>query len=1287
MKKRIWICLVLAILFVCLIGVLAGCNPDETSEETTASLAGKFINDSGYWLNSNTYVITHTLEYFSNGTAQMQISGILVSEGEPCNFTLNGTYSWRKGDNIVSCVWTEPTVVEYLYTGTEINTGYAVLRCVGWNSLGEFEGIYNLVSYGTSGPGNIEGEVMQYITDGESTQTVTAVPSLGAEFVRWSDGVLTPTRTDDSVSGNISVFAEFRRVTDVFSLYYSAGTGGTIQGETTQEVLVNGSGTEVTAVPDEGYGFIKWSDGVTTATRTDTNITQHLSVTAEFGRKITLSYSAGEGGTVQGETTQELIERTAGTSVTAVPNEGWYFVSWTDGVDTPTRTDTPSYYGNSTVSFKATFAPYHTVKYIVYGEGGTIQGDTTQLVKPEETPTAVTAVPDEGYKLKGWYEDSVSDGNLLIAAGETFSGGPIWYYGDGTTTYYVAFEPIEYICTYYAATGGTVNGSVNRCDSIATVLTGYATAEIFAVPESGYVFTGWSDGRTDNPRVDIIDPDNPQPVTVTARFARGYTLTYTAGAGGTITGASIQGVPTGEDGTEVTAVPNAGCSFVRWSDGVMTATRKDTNITSDLSVTAEFSRGSFTLSYIAGEGGTIEGTTEQSVLAGDSGTAVTAVPNEGYAFVRWSDGVATATRTDTDVAGNISVTAEFASLCHLTYVAGEGGTIEGETVQSVPVGGSGMAVTAVPNEGYAFVRWSDGVATATRTDEDVAGNISVTAEFEIDPDYIPFAGGDGSVENPYMIDSLSRLRIMSLYPSAHFVLTADIVLPEVSAGNNNFTPLFSDEKPFLGTLDGAGHKITNLTVYNTETFYSGLFSVIGSTGSVKNLTLENASVSGTNYVGIIAGWSLGSITDCTVSGTVTYIAANGYKVFVGGIAGRAEGNVDGCSATVNLTVTDAEAETYAGGIVGYLSFESSSSSPLTLTASGTANVSGEGYTVCIGGLVGYISSNINLSNCHTEMQITVTGGGYTYAGGLVGSNRLDTTITDSYATGNVSAIDSSYSYAGGLVGDSLRTTIADSYATGDVSAASDDDSYVGGLAGHGNLRITDSYATGDVSAASDDNSYVGGLVGDGHGTITDSYATGNVTDSGSQVSYVGGLVGSNWADTTITDSYATGNVSARGSYSYAGGLIGYNNSNSITIADSYATGNVSASGSPPSAYAGGLVGATFNITVRNAYSSSAVSAEGGGTVYAGGLAGYVSDSVNLENAHWLKSADTDAVYAVGYGDSLGVPTSIGSTSHAILDEFYTLADTLNAGREAPVWEHTGENTLPSLINGDDESAE
>ena len=1052
-----------------------GGNP----QSETSPVAGEFVNDSGYYLNSDAYVIKHTIEFFTDGTAEMYATLLSVSTGVTASQNFRGFYVWQNG-NYIDLMWSgAENPVTYAYTGLTINTGSAVLTCTGKNSRDEFAGMYNMVSYGTSGPGKIEGEAIQYLRDGESTTSVTAVPSVGAEFVRWSDGVMTASRSDDDVKDNMSVYAEFRQVTPVFALSYSAGRGGSLTGETYQVVLSGESGTAVTAVPDSGYAFLGWSDGVATATRTDRAV-ENMSVTAEFGSSYTITYAAGEGGSIQGETEQEVVRGTSGTPVTAVPAEGWYFDRWSDGVSTATRQDDPA--DLYTWDIQAVFKQYHTIKYIVYGEGGTITGETTQYIKQDARPVAVTAVPDSGYELKGWYRDNVS--GTPSYSGVNFSAGLDWmYHGGETTTYYAVFQPIAYRCLYYADTGGTVNGSSTRYDVYVSLLTDYATEEILAVPEQGYVFSGWSDGRNDNPRVDIIDPDNPQTVTVTARFARGYTLTYTAG-----------------------------------------------------------------------EGGTIEGTTEQSVLAGEDGTAVTAVPNEGYAFVRWSDGVTTATRTDTDI----------------------------------------------------------------------NSDINVTAEFDIIANPVVFAGGNGTVEHPYQIANSEHLRNVELYPSAYFVLTADIVLPEVSAGNNNFTSLFSDENPFSGTLDGAGHKITNLTVYNTETFYSGLFSVIGSTGSVKHLTLENASASGTNYVGIIAGWSLGSITDCTVSGVVTHIAVNGYKVFVGGIAGRAEGSVDGCSAAVDLTVTEAQGEVYVGGIVGYLSSGGSSSSPLTLTASGTISVSGG--NVYVGGLVG-TSSGAYLSKCHTEMQITAIDSSSTSAGGLIGYNQNHITIADSYATGNVTVSASSSASAGGLIGDGSGIT------------------------------ITDSYATGNVTASDSFSAYAGGLIGDAysqkHITIADSYATGNVTASASSFAYAGGLIGDGY-DITITDSYATGNVTASASDdTYAGGLIGYSEG---------------------------------TITVRNAYSSSAVSSEGGRTVYAGGLAGNV-DNVSIENAHWLKAADTDAVYAVGYSDSLGVPTSIGSTSHAILDEFYTLADTLNAGREAPVWEHTGENTLPSLINGDDESAE
>ena len=200
--------------------------------------------------------------------------------------------------------------------------------------------------------------------------------------------------------------------------------------------------------------------------------------------------------------------------------------------------------------------------------------------------------------------------------------------------------------------------------------------------------------------------------------------------GGTIEGSSPQTVNYGADGSLVTAVPNIGYHFVDWSDGVLTAARTDLNVTANVTVTANFAIDTFTLTYTAGAGGTIEGTSPQTVNYGADGTLVTAVPNIGYHFVDWSDGVLTAARTDLDVTANITVTANFAiDTFTLTYTAGAGGTIEGSSPQTVNYGADGTLVTAVPNVGYHFVDWSDGVLTAARTDTNITADLTVTANF------------------------------------------------------------------------------------------------------------------------------------------------------------------------------------------------------------------------------------------------------------------------------------------------------------------------------------------------------------------------------------------------------------------------------------------------------------------------------------------------------------------------------------------------------------------------------
>lgn len=65
----------------------------------------------------------------------------------------------------------------------------------------------------------------------------------------------------------------------------------------------------------------------------------------------------------------------------------------------------------------------------------------------------------------------------------------------------------------------------------------------------------------------------------------------------------------------------------------------------------------------------------------------------------------------------------------LTYTAGSNGTLTGSTTQVIVSGNDGTAVTAVPDSGYIFSSWSDASTENPRTDEDVSGNITVSASF------------------------------------------------------------------------------------------------------------------------------------------------------------------------------------------------------------------------------------------------------------------------------------------------------------------------------------------------------------------------------------------------------------------------------------------------------------------------------------------------------------------------------------------------------------------------------
>ncbi len=89
---------------------------------------------------------------------------------------------------------------------------------------------------------------------------------------------------NEKVSVKIIVTAD---ADDYVTLTYNASEGGRIQGQTTQTILKGADAQTVTAVAESGYKFTGWSDGVTTAERTDKDVQSNLTVTAEFQKEST----------------------------------------------------------------------------------------------------------------------------------------------------------------------------------------------------------------------------------------------------------------------------------------------------------------------------------------------------------------------------------------------------------------------------------------------------------------------------------------------------------------------------------------------------------------------------------------------------------------------------------------------------------------------------------------------------------------------------------------------------------------------------------------------------------------------------------------------------------------------------------------------------------------------------------------------------------------------------------------------------------------------------------------
>ena len=271
------------------------------------------------------------------------------------------------------------------------------------------------------------------------------------------------------------------------------------------------------------------------------------------------------------------------------------------------------------------------------------------------------------------------------------------------------------------------------------------------------------------------------------------------------------------------------------------------------------------------------------------------------------------------------------------------------------------------------------------TDWQAGGEYTYTVSLAAEKGYIIEDDGSYTVTSTDGLMNVAEL-VKGGKTDINITLTADIDLT-----GKNWTPIgTSFSNKYTGTFDGGGHTIKGLTV-TTNDEGVGLFGYLGKAGTVKNVVMEGVQITSNQIyggkIGGVAGYSEGTIENCSVSGSVSG------TVYVGGVVGAQwEGSITGCSssATVKGTV-------YVGGVTGQ------TNSSATLTACyATGNVIIEIHptnNISGGGLVGFNGGN-GVRACYATGNVTSTGSstGQVHIGGFLGNNY--TTVTAGYWKNN-----------------------------------------------------------------------------------------------------------------------------------------------------------------------------------------------------------------------------------------------------------------------------------------------
>jgi uncharacterized repeat protein (TIGR02543 family) len=603
------------------------------------TLWGNFTNSGGTMTGTGAVTITGTADqsiagFPSGGTFSMTKTGgtaTLTGNVNAGQLTINGTggtlHMGTGLTHVFNGTWQRTagtvnggsSIFKFAFSAAT-NTGTFIpgTSTVEWNSGGTQTvapvTYYNLTIGGTTGAKTIPAGTsvtgnLSIASTGSSTASIAALQNISVGTLTlggvgringtWGgtgSGATNINTTYFAATTGYLTVTTSTAPTYTLTIPASTGTGTGTYGGTAAGSINSGTAVSITATPDASSDFTSWTaTGAASACNGTTSspcafsMTAAASVTAVYTLKtytfaispaITTNGATGTGITCNAGVCAGTYNYNTAVTVAATAVTGYTaLLSGTGSASACSGTScVVTMTSNTTVTAVYTLNTYtFAISPAITTNGATGTGITCNAGVCAGTYNYNTAVTVAATAVTGYTA-------LLSGTGSASacSGTSCVVTMTSNTTVTAVYTPLTYTVTFNSNGGSAVSP-----------ISGVAYNTTITLPsaptKTGYTFNGWFTDDTTFLNAFTSSTLVVAHITVYAKWtAITYTLTYTAGVNGTISGTTPQIINIGADGTEVIAVPNEGYNFTSWSDGVLTASRTDTNVTSNISVTASF---------------------------------------------------------------------------------------------------------------------------------------------------------------------------------------------------------------------------------------------------------------------------------------------------------------------------------------------------------------------------------------------------------------------------------------------------------------------------------------------------------------------------------------------------------------------------------------------------------------------------------------------------------------------------------------------------------------------------